>query len=71
MLAAIYQNDVKAWNLTAELKPRESDVEFEDDDTTVAKDEEAEENEITPDLEEDVFREEEDLKEIHALTEFF
>lgn len=69
MLAAIYQNEVSAWNLMAELKPRESDVEFEEDDIINT---EGEESELTPDIEDDVFKEEEaEVKEIHALTEFF
>jgi len=69
MLASIYCKEVNSWNLFTVQQPRESDVEYEEDDISNAEDENTE---TTPDLEDDVFcEEEEETKEIHALTEFF
>jgi len=66
MLAAIYQNDVTAWNLMTALQPRESDVEFEEEDeTTNTKDDESK---LTPDLEDDVFKDDEEIRTVTELV---
>lgn len=69
MLAAIYYKEVNSWNLFTMQQSRVSDVEFEEDESTNTDDDD--ESKITPDLDDDIFKEESEEKEIHALTEFF
>ncbi|MBZ0201949.1 MAG: hypothetical protein K8I03_02905 [Ignavibacteria bacterium] len=65
MLAAIYQNEVNNWNQMITFQTMESDVEFEEDETTSAQDDKSR---ITPVLEDDIFRIQ---KNAEDLREFF
>jgi hypothetical protein len=64
MLAVIYQSEVTVCNLMAALQPRESDVEFEEDETTNTKDDESK---LTPDLEDDIFKYDEEIRTVTEL----
>ena len=64
MLAAIYDNKNDYWNINKILN-QEDDVELEDEE--LDEEEETKSREKTPDLNEDVFRDDEDI----AIAECF